>query len=281
MTPGFNFELTKDHIRDILRGNPSPDEWWEVLIAVLPRYEINTVDRVACFLAQCGHESNNFTVLEENLNYSADGLNKIFPKYFKNAGRDAAQYARQPEKIANVVYADRMGNGNTASGDGYRHRGRGLIQLTGKDNYSKFAGSLKIDTDTAIRYLGSKQGAVESACWYWATNQLNQYCDAQDMKTLTKRINGGYIGLDDRIKHYEHAVAVLGGKVKPAAANLNETVRLGSRGPTVAAVQTALGIGSDGVFGPGTEASLKAWQKYHGLTADGIAGPTTLSKLLK
>lgn len=281
MTPGFNFNLTKDHIRDMLKGNSTPDEWWEVLVAVLPRYEINTVDRVAGFVAQCGHESNNFKVLEENLNYSADGLNKIFPKYFIKAGRDAQEYHRQPEKIANVVYANRMGNGDTNSGDGYRHRGRGLIQLTGKDNYSRFASSLKIDIDAAIRYLGSKQGAVESACWYWGTNNLNQYCDSQDMKTLTKRINGGYIGLEDRVTHYEHAVAVLGGKVAPAAANLNETVRLGSRGPTVAAVQAALGVGADGAFGPGTEAALKAWQKYHGLTADGIAGPATLGKLLK
>lgn len=283
MTQGFKFNFTKEHLRDILRGNKEPDEWYDVLVAVLPRYEINTVDRVAGFLAQCGHESNNFRIYEENLNYSASGLNKIFPKYFKNAGRDANQYARQPEKIANIVYANRMGNGDSASGEGYKYRGRGLIQLTGKNNYTRFAKSLGIDNDTAIRYLASKQGAVESACWYWSTNNLNQYCDTQDMKTLTKRINGGYIGLEDRMNHYHHAVAVLGGAVKPKteSTNLNETVRVGSRGATVAAVQKALGIEADGIFGPGTEAHLKAWQKYHGLVADGIAGPATLGKLLK
>lgn len=176
---------------------------------MLPKYEINTVNRVAGFIAQCSHESVGFTVLHENLNYSADGLNKIFPKYFIKAGRDANAYARQPEKIANIVYASRMGNGDTASGDGWRYRGRGVIQLTGKDNYTNFGKSIHLTAAETSDYLETKRGALESACWYWKTNGLNATADAQDIVAMTKKINGGTIGLEDRKAHFKHALEIL------------------------------------------------------------------------
>ena len=137
----MQFNYTVEMTRELLKGNSEADEWHEHIVYMLPKYDIDTPERVAGFMAQCGHESNNFRVLKENLNYSATALDKIFPKYFRRAGRDAQQYHRQPEKIANVIYANRMDNGDTASGDGYKFRGRGIIQLTGRYNYTQFAKS--------------------------------------------------------------------------------------------------------------------------------------------
>ena len=178
----------------------------------MPDYEINNAKRIAAFIAQCSHESGGFTALEENLNYKAATLRKIFPKYFPT-DEIANQYASMPNKqqaIANKVYANRMGNGDEASGDGFKYKGRGLIQLTGKDNYTFFAGSLGISVEEAAEYMHTFEGAAQSACWFWETNNLNQWADKGDILTLTKRINGGTIGLEDRIKHYEHALHVLG-----------------------------------------------------------------------
>lgn len=166
-------------------------------------------NRVAGFLAQLAHESGGFNHIIENLNYSKDALRKTFPKYFPT-DELAAQYARQPQKIANRVYANRMKNGDEASGDGWKFRGRGLIQLTGRDNYTKFAESLDMDIDSTIAYLETPNGAVASAGWFWDNNKLNQYCDKNDFVTLTKRINGGTIGLADRQHHYEVALKHLG-----------------------------------------------------------------------
>lgn len=172
-------------------------------------FDINTPSRQAAFLAQCAHESGNFNFMVENLNYSADALDRVFPKYFKNAGRDANDYARNPEKIANVVYSNRMGNGDEESGDGFKFRGRGLIQLTGRNNYTLCGEALGVDLTEQPELLETPVGACLSAGWFWATNNLNDLADAGDIKAMTKRINGGYIGLEDRIHHYEHAMAVL------------------------------------------------------------------------
>lgn len=275
-----NLTITKDQVEQLLHGNPDIDEWYSAMSLLFPKYEINTPARIAGFVAQCGHESQNFKTLEENLNYSAEGLNRTFPKYFVKAGRDAQAYHRQPEKIANVVYANRMGNGDTASGEGWKFRGRGVIQLTGKDNYSRFAKYVGKSIDETIEYLKTKQGALESACWFWKTNGLNEIADSGDIVAMTKRINGGTIGLEDRQKHYTHALAVLGGKAVAAPANTSTALRKGDKGPQVVKMQKALGIASDGDFGPGTEAALKRWQAANGLTADGVAGPKTLAKLL-
>ena len=173
------------------------------------KYEINSPLRLAHFLAQTAHESGGFRVIEENLNYSADGLKNIFGKYFHD--RDPEEYARQPEKIANVVYASRMGNGDTDSGDGYKFRGRGLIQLTGRINYTKFAQDLGMSIEDTVAYLETPNGAVASAGWFWDNNNLNQYCDSGDFVMLTKRINGGTIGIEDRKHHFEIAMHYLQG----------------------------------------------------------------------
>lgn len=205
-------ELTLDQLKQLLPKNPYVSYWYDALCQLLPDYEINTPQRIAAFMAQCAHESGGFTALKENLNYRAVTLRKIFPKYFPT-DEIANYYANLPNKqeaIANKVYANRMGNGDEASGDGYRYCGRGLIQLTGKDNYSWFAASLGITPDEASEYLQTFEGAAQSACWFWESNNLNQWADKGDILTLTKRINGGTIGLDDRIRHYQHALHVLG-----------------------------------------------------------------------
>jgi putative chitinase len=210
MSDGFEFDFTKQQLAEMIPGNPYIDNWYEALCKILPDYEINTVPRVAAFIAQCAHESGGFKALKENLNYRAVTLRKVFPKYFPT-DELAAQYAQQPEKIANRVYGNRMGNGDEASGDGFRYCGRGLIQLTGKNNYSAFAESIETPVEELPEYLSTFEGAIQSACWFWETNNLNQWADKGDILTLTKRINGGTIGLDDRIKHFNHAIHVLEG----------------------------------------------------------------------
>jgi putative chitinase len=199
--------LTKDQLKQMVK-NPYIDQWYDALEQLLDDYEINTPLRVAHFIAQCAHESGNFVFIKENLNYKAASLRKTFAKYFVT-DELAAQYANKPERIANRVYANRMGNGDEASGDGWRYCGRGLIQLTGKDNYTFFAGSLDITVEEAAEYLQTFEGAAQSACWYWEQNNLNRFADANDVKGLTRAINGGYIGLEDRISHTEHALHVL------------------------------------------------------------------------
>lgn len=160
--------------------------------------------QAAHFFGQCAHESGNFKVFSENLNYSADGLNKIFPKYFVKAGRNAAPYARKPEKIANVVYSGRMGNGNEASGDGWRYRGRGPIQLTGKDNYTAFAKDIGRPDVMTNPDLVCGELAFESALWFFRKNGLLTIADKgvtdAVITQITKRVNGGTHGLDDRVK---------------------------------------------------------------------------------
>ena len=205
----FTFDFKKEHLEEMIHGNPYVDQWYHALCEILPEYEINTPQRVAAFIAQCAHESGGFRALKENLNYKAESLLKVFPKYFKTLD-EAKAYEKQPEKIANRIYGNRMGNGDESSGDGFRYCGRGLIQLTGKDNYSWFAASLEMPVEDVPEYLASFEGAVQSACWFWETNNLNQWADAGDILTLTKRINGGTIGLEDRKKHYAHALHVLG-----------------------------------------------------------------------
>ena len=205
-------ELTKDQLKKLLPKNPYIDNWHSALSQLFPDYNINTSQRIAAFVAQCAHESGNFMVLKENLNYRAPTLRKIFPKYFPTDAM-ANEYASKPNKqeaIANLVYANRMGNGPPESGDGWRYAGKGLIQLTGKCNYTWFAESLQISVEDASEYLLTFEGAAQSACWFWESNNLNVEADAGDIKKMTKKINGGYIGLDDRIKHYEHALHVLG-----------------------------------------------------------------------
>jgi putative chitinase len=176
----------------------------------LPEYDIDTPKRVAAFMAQCGHESGGFTLMQENLNYSAKGLVGTFKKYFPTEA-DAKPYERKPQMIANRVYANRMGNGDEASGEGWYFRGRGIVQITGKNNYTKCSQSL-FENNVLVEnpdLLLESEYAIHSACWFWSAARLNELADSGDIKTMTKRINGGYIGLEDRINHYNHAIEIL------------------------------------------------------------------------
>ena len=204
-----NFILSIEQLGKLIPNNHYLDHWYHALEQALPDYDINTPHRVAAFIAQCAHESGGFTAIKENLNYRAATLRKVFPKYFPN-DEIANAYAGKQEMIANRVYGGRMGNGDEHSGDGYRYCGRGLIQLTGKQNYQNFADSIEIAVEDVPEYLATFEGAVQSACWFWEANNLNVQADQGDIKTMTRKINGGYIGLEDRIKHYEHALHVLG-----------------------------------------------------------------------
>ena len=204
--------LTLSQLKQLLPKNPYVEHWHHALEQLFPDYDITTSKRMAAFIAQCSHESGGFMVLKENLNYKPASLRKLFSKYFPT-DELANQYCSKPNKqaaIANRIYGGRMGNGDESSGDGYRFCGRGLIQLTGRSNYQSFADSLEMNINDVPEYLATFEGAAQSACWFWETNKLNQWADAGDILTLTKRINGGTIGLEDRKKHYDHALHVLG-----------------------------------------------------------------------
>jgi putative chitinase len=294
----MDFEFTKEQLGKIIPGNKDVDDWYNALVAIMPKYEINTKRRVAHFLSQCAHESNNFRSLQENLNYSEKSLNAVFGRYFGTgvhpAGhtrRNAAEYARNPEKIANYVYQDEFRKykmGNVNEGDGWLFRGRGLKQLTGRENYTRFGASIDITAEEAAEYVATPKGAVESACWFWDANKLNSIADTDNVTKMTKKINGGNIGLADRQLRYTKAMEILGSPVTLAEDAGDDdfdvddigVLRKGCRGEGVKLMQEALGIGADGIFGPGTERKLKEWQASKGLTADGIAGPATLGELL-
>lgn len=205
----FDFNFTQEKLSQLIpKAKYGPEVWYKELYELLPVFEITTVGRVAAFVAQTAHESGGYTAMMENLNYSAESLCKVWPSRFKSV-EEAMPYNRNPQAIANKVYASRMGNGDEASGEGWHYRGRGLLQLTGKSNYSAFAQYAGLSVEDAPEYIETPRGAVHSACWFWFSNDLNTYADAGDFVGMTKRINGGTIGLDDRIKHYNHAVEVL------------------------------------------------------------------------
>lgn len=188
--------LTLDLIAGLIGKADAPD-WYEPLRETCGLFEIDTAQRVACFVSQCAHESAGFVSLEENLNYSAERLLVVFPKYFKTAAI-AAKYARKREAIASRVYADRMGNGPEESGDGWRYRGRGLIGITGKFMYRRCGEALGIDLLADPDLLTDKRWAALSAGWFWSDHGLNELADVDDFEKITKIINGGLNGLDDR-----------------------------------------------------------------------------------
>ena len=191
-------------------GTPADtaDKWVPWLNMTMLTYEITTPQRQAMFLAQLAHESGSFRFVEENLNYSVEALQRVFKKYFPT-DELALMYARQPEKIANRVYANRMGNGEESSGDGWKYRGRGLIQLTGKDNYAAF--SLKANNNALLEpeLVAEPELAAESAGWFWDTNGLNKLSDTGDVRAVTRRINGGFNGLADREAKYNKLITLL------------------------------------------------------------------------
>ena len=168
---------------------------------------LNTKLRLAAFIAQTAHESGSYCIAAENLNYSDKGLLATFPKYFN--ATNVEEYARNPQKIASHVYASRLGNGPEASGEGWNYRGRGFIQITGKDNYTKCGKSIGVDLIANPAYLETIEGAMMSAKWFWEVNNLNEWADKPDFVTLTKRINGGVNGLMERREFYDKATLVL------------------------------------------------------------------------
>jgi len=200
--------ITKEQLESFFEDTDEDivDAYVDPLNKVFEKFEINNPNRIAMFLAQVGHESGGLTRTSENLNYKPERLGQIFPKYFRDV--DPHEYAHNPEKIANRVYANRMGNGDEESGDGYKFRGRGLIQLTGRNNYESFAEDMGMELDAAVEYLGTPEGAAMSAGWFWDQHDLNDWADKNDVVTVTKKINGGTIGLEERKELFEEALSV-------------------------------------------------------------------------
>ena len=189
----------------------TPDATIELYVDALNelciKYDINTPKRRAMFIAQVGHESGGFKFVKEGLDMSPARICAVWPNRFTTE-EAAAPYAHNPEALANSVYSNRMGNGPVESGEGFRYRGRGLIQVTGKDNYVAFAKSIGMSLDEVVSYLETPAGAIESAGWYWKARALNVCCDNDDLKTCTKKINGGYVGLEDRTQLYTKAKSI-------------------------------------------------------------------------
>lgn len=274
-------KLTPEQLGAMIPTNNDVEAWCEELNKALPVYDIDTPQRIASFISQCAHESRDFTALEENLNYSQSSLERVFGRYFGAGKRNAAEYHRQPEKIANYVYMDEFRSkrgalGNVKEGDGWRFRGKGLKQLTGRNNVEGFAKEFGISAEEASDWLETKEGALASALWFWGKNGLNAIADTGSVKAATKRINGGDIGLADRERRYATAMQALTGDI-PARAPVSKTLRVGSKGDAVKQMQRKLGIAADGDFGRGTANAVKEWQTANGLTPDGVIGPKSLA----
>jgi putative chitinase len=201
--------VTSEHLRQ-LKIDPNLADYFN---ETFDRFDISTPARQACWIGQCGHECGNFRIMEENLNYRAATLLKLFPRTPKRAWgftpEEAAAYEKQPQRIANRIYSNRMGNRDEASGDGFRFRGAGFLQLTGHSNFWHASQALGEDFVMQPELVRTPKYAAMTAGWFWQTHRLNQYADSGDYLTLTKKINGGTIGLEDRKKHINHALNVL------------------------------------------------------------------------
>ena len=207
----MNFFIRLDQLEKILPNNIDVESWYESFVKFFPQFEINTEQRTAAFISQCAHESQDFTRLRENLNYRWQTLRRVFPKYFATDAI-AQNYTSKPNKqeaIANRVYANRMGNGAESSGDGFRYCGRGLIQLTGKNNYTAFTKFAEMRLEDVPSYLMTFDGAVHSACWFWKVNKLNSFADSEDIVKMSRIINGGDNGLEERIRKYNSVLEIL------------------------------------------------------------------------
>lgn len=199
--------LSITQFKTIFPSNREPEAWLEVF-GLISDFGIETPEQIAGFCSQIGHESIDMTVLSENLNYSADALKRVFGKYFRDV--DPNLYARKPEKIANRVYANRMGNGPESSGEGWKYRGRGILMITGYNNYKNCSdylyGDFKILTEDPDLVKDDKKTTMLSALWFWDINKLK---NITDIRTLSRRVNGGDNGMEDRIKRYNRALEVL------------------------------------------------------------------------
>lgn len=292
--------ITLDQFQKTIPTNKEAAKWYAALPALFKKYDINTKQRAASFLAQIGHESLDLRAVEENLNYSWQGLIQTFGRRYFPTDAFAQGYHRQPEKIANYVYDDRNPArknklGNIHDGDGWKFRGGGAKQLTGRYNYEAWAKDIGMTADEAAAYIRTPEGALESAGWFWKKNNLNAYADRGDIVGMTKAINGGNIGLADRQKRYAIAMAAL-----PATVILGETTtpptkpvdtvpaskvvaKQGDRGPLVASIQQALGFtgkNADDIFGPATKAAVQSWQRSNRYPATGEVTHEQADKLL-
>ena len=201
--------MNTEQLAKILKMKPAKaGEWIDAINATFEKFDISTPERQACFLGQCAHESGGFTALSENLNYSASSLCRVWPKRFPTV-TDGQNYERNPQKIANKVYANRMGNGDEESGEGFAYRGRGLIQLTGKSNYEACGDAIGVDLVSTPDLVATPEYAALSAGWFWNKNNLNKFADANDMEGLTKKINGGTHGIEDRVARTQLALDIL------------------------------------------------------------------------
>jgi putative chitinase len=291
--------LTLKQFSDIIPTNREPKPWFDASQELFAKYQINTVNRIAGFMAQCAHESNDFRTLEENLNYSVDALNRVFPRYFGPGKRNAVDYARNPQKLANYVYMDEFRSksgalGNTQPGDGWRFRGRGIKQLTGRNNYAAFGRTVGMTAEQAADYIATPKGAFESACWFWSTRRLNAVADTDDIVRMTQIINGGDIGLTDRRNRYNRAKAILNSTTsqpRPVTNQITDSVtqtpttntvlKRGSTGNMVREIQRALKLAADGVFGMQTEVAVRSWQRINRFTVNGILDTNQIQEILK
>lgn len=263
-------KMTKSQFTQMIPRVKEPNEWYDLIVEYFAKYEINTNERIAGFMAQAGHESNDFNTLVENMNYSWTSLRKTFPRYFPTDAM-AKQYERKPEMIANRVYDDALRVnkiGNTQKGDGWRFIGRGIFQVSGRWNYTDFGKTVGMTAEQAAEYCKTKRGAVESACWFWKTRNAAAYADRRDITGMSKAINGGDIGLGDRKFRWDRALKILGTGAGPT-----RSLSVGSRGEDVKAIQKAFGFSdrdSDGIFGNQTRLAAMSWQRSNRQTDTGV-----------
>lgn len=274
--------LLIEQVSAMIPNNKEPELWHSFANEYLDLYEINTKGRIAGFFAQAAHESRDFNDLIENLNYSWERLMEVFPSYFPSVSF-AKQYHRNPQMIANRVYNDNFRKnklGNTQEGDGWRFRGRGIFQLTGRYNYSEFAKYIgKTPEETAI-YCGTKRGAFESACWYWKNKNLNRFADKDDINGMSLAVNGGNIGLSDRISKYKRNKTIMASNIT-APSLFERMLSRGSKGEDVRVVQKQLGLVADGVFGVNTEKAVRSWQRSNKRIVTGKLTVDEIKILLK
>lgn len=203
--------ITLQELTQIIPKNKDIEKWYDIFTEKLLKYEINTDKRISSFISQCAYESDDFTILKENFNYRWQRLRVVFPKYFPtdDIAKLYASKSNKKEAIPNRVYANRMENGPEESGDGYRYCGRGIIQLTGKHNYTKFANAINMPLEQVPNYLETPEGALHSACWFWKINNLNELADVENHIRITEIINGGYNGLQNRIDKYNEILKII------------------------------------------------------------------------
>lgn len=260
--------VSKAQFVEMIPGNnDNIDEWYSLAAEFFEKYEINTKTRIAGFMAQGAHESNDFKRLVENMNYSQSGLRKVFKRYFPTEAM-AAKYARKPEEIANIVYndANRINKiGNTQPGDGWRFIGRGIFQLSGRWNYEDFGKDNGMTAEEAAEYSKTKRGAMHTACWFWNERNLSSYADRKDIIGMSRAVNGGDIGLADRTAKWNRNLRIV---------ERNDTVtrdlEVGSVGDDVRNVQLVLRLVADKVFGNKTKAAIEAWQTSKNYSSTGV-----------